>query len=51
MVLNALREWSLVCPKGDLGLVFPNGSGKVESYSNLIERGFDPIQVADWYRR
>jgi integrase len=42
MVLNALREWSLVCPKGDLA----NGSGKVESYSNLIERGFDPIQVA-----
>ena len=46
MVLSARREWSLVCPKGDLGLVFPNGSGKVELYSNLIERGFDPIQVA-----
>jgi integrase len=46
MVLNALREWSLVCPRGDLGLVFPNGSGKVESYANLIERGFDPIQEA-----
>jgi integrase len=26
IVLNALREWKLVCPKGDLGLVFPNGS-------------------------
>ena len=28
----------------DLGLVFPNGLGKVESYANLIERGFAPIQ-------
>jgi integrase len=46
MVLNALREWKLLCPKGDLGLVFPNGSGKVESYSNLIDRGFNPVQVA-----
>ena len=25
MVVQALREWKLVCPKGDLGLVFPNG--------------------------
>jgi integrase len=39
-VLNALREWKLTCPKGDLDLVFPNGLGKVESYANLIERGF-----------
>jgi len=46
VVLNALREWKLVCPKGDLGLVFPNGLGKVESYSNLIEHGFGPIQIA-----
>jgi integrase len=46
LVLNALREWKLLCPKGDLGLVFPNGLGKVESYSNLIEHGFGPIQIA-----
>jgi integrase len=46
MVLNALREWKLTCPKGDLGLVFPNGLGKVESYANLIEHGFAPIQIA-----
>jgi integrase len=45
-VLNALREWKLLCPKGDLRLVFPNGVGKVESYSNLVERGFQPIQLA-----
>jgi integrase len=46
VVLNALREWKLVCPKGDLGLVFPNGIGNVESYANLIDRGFGPIQIA-----
>ncbi len=46
LVLNALREWKLTCPKGDLDLVFPNGRGKVESYANLIDRGFGPIQVA-----
>jgi len=46
LVLNALREWKLVCPKGNLGLVFPNGIGKVESYANLIDRGFGPIQIA-----
>lgn len=46
LVLNALREWKLQCPKGDLGLVFPNGSGKVEALSNIMQRGFDPIQVA-----
>jgi integrase len=46
LVLNALREWKLICPKGDLGLVFPNGIGKVESYANLIDRGFGPIQIA-----
>ncbi|UQD96147.1 tyrosine-type recombinase/integrase [Bradyrhizobium japonicum] len=46
LVLNALREWKLVCPKGDLGLVFPTGAGKVESHSNISQRGLDPIQTA-----
>jgi integrase len=46
IVLNALREWKLVCPKGDLGLVFPNGRGKVESHANIIEHGLGPIQIA-----
>jgi integrase len=58
-VLNALREWKLVCPKRDTGkkdtngesvmaldLAFPNGLGKVESHSNLVERGLDPILIA-----
>ncbi|MGN6284785.1 MAG: tyrosine-type recombinase/integrase [Afipia sp.] len=59
IVINALREWKLVCPKRDTGkkdadgvpikvleLVFPNGLGKVESHSNLLERGLDPILIA-----
>jgi integrase len=43
MVLNALREWKLVCPKGDLGLTFPNGIGRVESHANIVDRGLEPI--------
>src|SRR5712671_6129244 len=46
MVVNLLREWKLKCPKGDLGLVFPTGAGKVESHSNIVKRGFEPIQIA-----
>jgi integrase len=53
MVLNALREWKLACPpprasEGEpsrLWLVFPNGEGNPESHANIINRGFDPIQI------
>lgn len=58
LVVNALREWRLVCPrkdtgkKGDAGqpakvlqLVFPNGQGKVESLANIINRGLCPAMV------
>lgn len=54
LVLNALKEWKLACPRkkvegkeeGDLWLVFPNGEGNVEWHSNIVHRGLDPIQVA-----
>jgi len=46
MVVNALREWKLTCPKGDLGLAFPNGRGRAENYSNIVKRGLLPIQIA-----
>ena len=46
VVLNTLREWKLKCPKGDLGLVFPNGAGNVEGLGNIYRRGFAPAQVA-----
>jgi integrase len=46
VLANALREWKLVCPKGELDLVFPNGAGRIESHSNIIHRGLEPAQVA-----
>ena len=48
MVINALREWRLACPKNDSGtldLVFPNNLGRVESNSNIWKRVFCPLQV------
>jgi len=45
MVVNTLREWKDECPQGDLGLVFPNGKGNVESLSNIDKRGFGPLQL------
>jgi integrase len=45
-VLNALREWKLACPKGTLDLAFPNCRGNIESYGNIIARGFLPLQIA-----
>jgi integrase len=44
MVINALREWKLACPKGEADLVFPNGAGRVELHSNIAHRGFGAIQ-------
>jgi integrase len=37
-----LKKWRLRCPKGELGLAFPNGAGNPESHSNLLQRGFYP---------
>ena len=45
IVVNTLREWKLACPKSDLGLVFPNGKGNVESLGNIINRGLIPVQL------
>jgi integrase len=45
-VVNTLREWKLVCPKGELDLVFPNGAGNIEGHSNIVHRGLAPILVA-----
>lgn len=59
MVINALKEWKLVCPKRVTGekddagapimvldLVFPNGTGKVEQLNNILRRGLHPAWVA-----
>ena len=44
MVANALKEWKVACPKGNLNLVFPNGAGNIESLSNIYRRGFGAVQ-------
>lgn len=59
LVINALREWKLACPKRDTGkkdaegkpmkvhdLVFPNGAGKVENLNNMLKRGLHPLWIA-----
>ncbi|WHO73922.1 site-specific integrase [Rhizobium sp. BT03] len=59
MVINALKEWKLACPKRNTGkkdavgepilvldLVFPNGTGRVEQLNNILRRGLHPAWVA-----
>jgi integrase len=46
MVINALRQWRLACPTGELDLVFPNGAGRVESHSNILKRVWNPLQLS-----
>jgi integrase len=54
MVVKALREWKLSCPRfketngadGRLWLVFPNGLGNVSTLSSIHRRGLGPLQVA-----
>ncbi|WP_420408282.1 tyrosine-type recombinase/integrase [Hoeflea sp.] len=45
MVINALKEWRLACPKGELDLVFPNGEGNIEWHQNIIKRGLHPTLI------
>lgn len=46
--LAALRQWKTQCPKldGRQHFVFPNGLGKVEMHSNIIDRGLIPAWEA-----
>src|SRR5262245_53753571 len=46
MVVHALREWKLVCPKGELDLVFPGPRGCVQTRFVIVDRGFGPAQIA-----
>lgn len=58
IVINALREWKLQCPRRPAGkhdaegnpvmildLVFPNGVGKVEGLNNILRRGLHPAWI------
>lgn len=46
LVLNALKEWKLACPKGGLDLRFPNGKGNIEEHGNIIKRVMAPALAA-----
>ena len=46
LLVNALREWKLACPKSELDLVFPNEDGGILDYSNIVKRGLRPIWIA-----
>ncbi len=45
MVVNALREHRLACPKGAQNLVFPTGAGNVYDHASIIKRGLIPMMV------
>jgi integrase len=46
VLLPALREWKLRCPKGELDLVFPTAVGRVEHHKNMLEGLAPVIQAA-----
>jgi integrase len=45
IVVSSLREWKLICPRSDYGLVFPTGAGAIEYHTNIVTRGLQPVQV------
>jgi integrase len=44
-LLAALKEWKLACPKGELDLVFPTSTGRVEHHKNML-RSLAPVMKA-----
>ena len=46
MVVNTLRQWKLLCPKGLQDLVFPTRVGTIEYLANMARRFVQPAQVA-----
>jgi integrase len=46
LVLNALKQWKLACPKGELGLVFPDAQGQSERHVTMLRRIVWPVQIA-----
>jgi integrase len=46
MLVSVLREHRLACPKGELGLVFPNSKGNIDHRNTIVERGLHPAQIA-----
>jgi integrase len=46
MVVNALREWRLACPKGPLDLVFPNTLGTLMQPPDILRLCWYPLMAA-----
>jgi integrase len=46
-VVETLLSWRGDAPESDVNLVFPNGSGKVQNYSNIYNRIYKPMLVAN----
>jgi integrase len=46
VVVSALREWRLVCPRSKLDLVFPTSRGAIIRHENIIRQIFMPAQLA-----
>ena len=46
MVVNALREWRLACPRSDSDLVFPSRWGQPLTLSTIIWYVWHPAQIA-----
>lgn len=45
IVINALKEWKLQCPRSEFGLVFCNGRGNPENHRNIVVRGLEPLMT------
>jgi integrase len=46
MVANAVREWRVACPRGDLDLVLPDGRGRPLNHSSIVRCIWEPAQIA-----
>lgn len=46
LLVKVLREHRVACPNGELDLAFPNGKGRPENLSNILQRGLAPTLVA-----
>jgi integrase len=46
MVVNALREWKLACPRSSHDLVFPARGGGTISLTLIVRHGWQPAQAA-----
>jgi len=45
LLIPALREWKVACPKNELDLVFPTRTGAIDTHKNML-RSLEPIMRA-----